>query len=160
MALYAFETPAFLYIGLGCVATLALLLMVFSFDWLARLRPDSSQRDVRRLAQATAEWNRILGDRERLHAEHALARQGFEAALRDSKAAAASEIAALQAQLEKRDAMLKRLRIRLKQRSAAVKPGADRSSRAARGGAGKSRRLPSRSVHPLLPRAEADRAHL
>jgi hypothetical protein len=160
MALYAFETPAFLYIGLGFLAAVPLLLMVFSFDWATRLGHRSGQRDVRRLAQATAEMNRILGDRDRLHAEHALARQRFEASLRDSKAAAASEIAALQAQLEKREAMLKRLRIRLKQRSAAAKPGADRTARTARGGAGKSRRLPSRSVQPLLARAEADSARI
>jgi peptidoglycan hydrolase CwlO-like protein len=153
MALYAFETPALLYFGLGFIAAVPLVLMLMSFEWVARLVQRSGQRDVRRLAQLTAEMNRNLGDRDRLHAEHALTRQQLEA----SKAAAAHEISALQQRLEKREAMLERLKLRMKEQTAAqkaadtaavtaakmaakmaAKTAAQRKVRTARGGSRKS----------------------
>jgi hypothetical protein len=149
MALYAFETPALLYFGLGFIAAVPLVLMLMSFDWVARLVQRAGQRDVRRLAQLTAEMNRNLGDRDRLHAEHALTRQQLEA----SKAAAAHEISALQQRLEKREAMLECLKVRMKaQKTAetgaktaakmaakiAAKTASQRKVRTARGGSRKS----------------------
>ncbi len=115
MALYAFEIPTFLYFGLGFIAAVPFVLMLMSFDWVSRLVQRAGQRDVRRLAQLTAEMNRNLADRDRLHAEHALARQQLEA----SKAAALDELSALQRRLEKRDAMLERLKLQIKELMAA-----------------------------------------
>src|SRR5688572_5762242 len=115
MALYAFEIPALLYFGLGFLVAVPLVLMLMSFDWVSRLVQRGGQRDVRRLAQLTAEMNRNLGDRDRLHAQHALTRQQLEA----SKAAAANEISALQRRLEKREAMLERLKLPMKAQKAA-----------------------------------------
>ena len=141
MALYAFETPALLYFGLGFIAAVPLVLMLMSFDWVSRLVQRAGQRDVRRLAQLTAEMNRNLGDRDRLYAEHALTRQQLEA----SKASAAHEISALQQRLEKREAMLERLKLRMKAQKAAetaakmaARTAAQRKVRTARGGSRKS----------------------
>ena len=154
MALYAFEIPTFLYFGLGFLAAVPVVLMLMSFDWVSRLVQRAGQRDVRRLAQITAEMNRNLADRDRLHAEHALTRQHLE----DSKAAAANEISALQRRLEKREAMLERIKLRMKAQTAAttaantaakiaaktdVKTDARRKLRSARGASRKSAPVPS-----------------
>ena len=146
MALYAFETPAFLYFGLGFLVAVPVVLMLLSSDWVSRFVHRGGQRDVKRLAQLTAEMNRNLSDRDRLHAEHALTKQQFEA----SKAAAANEISALQRRLEKREAMLERLKLRMKAQTAAkmdaktaAKTAARRKVRTARGGSRKSGRVRS-----------------
>src|SRR5688572_26980700 len=99
MALYAFETPWFLCFGLGFLAGLPVMLMLLSFDWVASIKRRRDQGDIRRLTQATIEVKRILGDRDRLHAEYALARKRFEESLAGIKAQAATEIAELRAEL-------------------------------------------------------------
>ena len=150
MALYAFEIPTFLYFGLGFLAAVPVVLMLMSFEWVSRLVQRAGQRDVRRLAQITAEMNRNLADRDRLHAEHALTRQQLE----DSKAAVANELSALQRRLEKREATIARLRLQMKELTAAktaaktaatteAKTAARRKMPTARVGSRKSAPVPS-----------------
>ena len=153
MALYAFEIPAFVYIGLALIVAIPTILVVFSFDWMPRRRHHSDQRDTRRLTQATLDLKRILGDRDRLHAEYALSRQQFEAAIREARTAAASEVSALQEQLAKRDTMLEGLKARLKEKSTATAPAARRKAGSGRG-SDKSQRARTKPASRVVTRTK------
>jgi hypothetical protein len=155
MALYSFQIPAMVYVSLAAIAAVAILLIIFSFDWTARLRTDTAQRDKRRLTQATLELNRTLGDRDRLNAQYALSLQYVENKLRDAKAEAARELSTLQEQLEQRDLLIKRLKLRLKEKSAATQPSPHRKARNARGGSDKSRRGSAKPDGRAIARAKA-----